>query len=76
VVERADIEGSKSNVTMNVWLPEASHTFMVCIYTENQNQGSFTLVLLEIFVLNKPPVLSFNRCATPAKLLPNVFNSD
>ncbi|CAG8661654.1 22148_t:CDS:1 [Gigaspora margarita] len=99
MVGRAYIEGSKSNVTMNAWLPQASyprgnfsgtsslkfrgskgtigHTFMVCIHTENQNQGSFTLVLLEISVLNEPPALSFNRCAAPAKLPPNnVFNSD
>ncbi|CAG8591964.1 45622_t:CDS:1, partial [Gigaspora margarita] len=52
------------------------HTFMVCIYTKNQNQGSFTLVLLEISVLNEPSALSFNRCATPAKLTPNIFNSN
>ncbi|CAG8852377.1 9498_t:CDS:1, partial [Gigaspora margarita] len=98
MVERADIEGSKSNVTMNVWLPQASyscgnfsgtssfkfrgfketigHTFMVCIHTKNQNQGSFTLVLLEISVFNEPLALSFNRCAAPAKLPSNIFNSD
>ena len=63
MIGRADIEGSKSNVAMNAWLPQASypcgnfsdtsrlkyqatkgsigHTFMVCIHTENQNQGNF-----------------------------------
>ncbi|PWY62885.1 hypothetical protein BO70DRAFT_375410 [Aspergillus heteromorphus CBS 117.55] len=85
---RADIEGSKSNVAMNAWLPQASypcgnfsgtsslkfrgtkgsigHTFMVCIHTENQNQGDFyPFVLLEI-----------SMCR-PAKLPPdNVFNPD
>ncbi|KAL0660644.1 hypothetical protein Bca4012_097481 [Brassica carinata] len=42
---RADIEGSKSNVAMNAWLPQASypcgHAFTVRIRTENQNQTSF-----------------------------------
>ena len=74
MIGRADIEGSKSNVAMNAWLPQASypcgnfsdtsrlkypatkgsigHTFMVCIHTENQNQGNFyPFVLHEISVL-------------------------
>ncbi|CAN6973618.1 unnamed protein product, partial [Brassica rapa subsp. trilocularis] len=48
---RADIEGSKSNVAMNAWLPHSfkfrrskgsiSHAFTVRIRTENQNQTSF-----------------------------------
>ncbi|CDF41204.1 unnamed protein product [Chondrus crispus] len=48
MIGRADIEGSKSNVAMNAWLPQASypcgsigHAFTVCIGTENQNQMSF-----------------------------------
>ena len=76
MIGRADIEGSKSNVAMNAWLPQASypcgnfsgtsslkfrgtkgsigHTFMVCIHTENQNQGDFyPFVLLEISVLDE-----------------------
>uniref|UniRef100_A0A7N2N833 Senescence-associated protein n=2 Tax=Eukaryota TaxID=2759 RepID=A0A7N2N833_QUELO len=76
---RADIEGSKSNVAMNAWLPQASypcgnfsgtsslkfrgtkgsigHTFMVCIHTENQNQGDFCpFALLEISVLHESPL--------------------
>ncbi|KAK4129851.1 hypothetical protein BT67DRAFT_479670 [Trichocladium antarcticum] len=71
MIGRADIEGSKSDVAMNAWPPQASypcgnfsgtsslkfrgtkgsigHTFMVCIHTENQNQGDFyPFVLLEI----------------------------
>src|SRR6266850_706955 len=79
MIGRADIEGSKSNVAMNAWLPQASypcgnfsgtsslelrgtkgsigHTFMVCIHTENQNQGDFCpFALLEISVLNEPPL--------------------
>ncbi len=79
MIGRADIEGSKSNVAMNAWLPQASypcgnfsgtstlkfrgtkgsigHTFMVCIHTENQNQGSFyPFILLEISVLNELPL--------------------
>ncbi|CAG8500054.1 14347_t:CDS:2 [Funneliformis caledonium] len=79
MIGRADIEGSKSNVAMNAWLPQTSypcgnfsdtsnlkfrgnkgsigHTFMVCIHTENQNQGSFyPFILLEIAVLNELPL--------------------
>src|SRR6201992_2046527 len=79
MIGRADIEGSKSNVAMNAWLPQASypcgnfsgtsslkfrgtkgsigHTFMVCIHTENQNQGGFCpFALLEISVLHEPPL--------------------
>ena len=33
------------------------HTFMVCIHTENQNQGGFCpFALLEVSVLNEPPL--------------------
>ena len=79
MIGRADIEGLKSNVAMNAWLPQASypcgnfsgtsslkfrgtkgsigHTFMVCIHTENQNQGDFyPFVLLEISVLDESPL--------------------
>src|SRR6266478_6412719 len=79
MIGRADIEGSKSNVAMNAWLPQASypcgnfsgtsslkcrgtkgsigHTFVVCIHTENQNQGDFyPFVLLEISVLHESPL--------------------
>ncbi|XP_022765873.1 uncharacterized protein LOC111310713 [Durio zibethinus] len=45
---RADIEGSKSNVAMNAWLPQASYpcgsigyAFTVRSHTRNQNQTSF-----------------------------------
>nr|CDS30782.2 expressed protein [Hymenolepis microstoma] len=48
MIGRADIEGSKSDVAMNAWPPQASypcgsigHAFTVCIRTENQNQVSF-----------------------------------
>ncbi|KAI1758527.1 hypothetical protein GGR53DRAFT_524602 [Hypoxylon sp. FL1150] len=77
MIGRADIEGSKSDVAMNAWPPQANfhpcgnfsgtsslkfrgtkgsigHTFMVCIHTENQNQGDFyPFVLLEISVLHE-----------------------
>ncbi|XP_022765870.1 uncharacterized protein LOC111310705 [Durio zibethinus] len=61
MIGKADIEGSKSNVAMNAWLPQASypcgsigHAFMICIRTENQNQTSFyPFVTHEIFVLIK-----------------------
>ncbi|XP_022765871.1 uncharacterized protein LOC111310706 [Durio zibethinus] len=59
IVGRANIEGSKSNVAMNAWLPQASypcgsigHAFTVRIRTGNQNQTSFyPFVPHEIFVL-------------------------
>ncbi|KAF1343404.1 hypothetical protein EJ07DRAFT_170247 [Lizonia empirigonia] len=42
MIGRADIEGSKSNVAMNAWLPQASypcgsigHTFMMCRPSQN-----------------------------------------
>ncbi len=95
MIGRADIEGSKSNVAMNAWLPQASypcgnfsgtsilkfrgtkgsigHTFMVCIHTENQNQGSFyPFILHEISVLNELPLghlrYLFTDVTAPAKL--------
>ncbi|XP_040933479.1 uncharacterized protein [Gossypium hirsutum] len=48
MIGRDDIKGSKSNVAMNAWLPQASypcgsigHAFTVRILTRNQNQTSF-----------------------------------
>ncbi|CAG8779223.1 7489_t:CDS:2, partial [Gigaspora rosea] len=58
------------------------HTFMVCIHTENQNQGSFyPFVLLEISVLNEPPLGHLRYLLTDVPPQPNsppdnVFNSD
>src|SRR6266576_1771242 len=101
---RADIEGSKSNVAMNAWLPQASypcgkfsdtsslklretkgsidHTFIVCIHTENQNQGDFyPFVLLEISVLHESPLGHLRYSLTDVPPQPNsppdnVFNPD
>ena len=103
-IGRADIEGSKSNVAMNAWLPQASypcgnfsdtsklklsaikgsigHTFMVCIHTENQNQGNFyPFVLLEISVLHELPFGHLRYSLTDVPPQPNsppdnVFNPD
>ncbi|KAL1914196.1 hypothetical protein VTP21DRAFT_9680 [Calcarisporiella thermophila] len=94
MIGRADIEGSKSNVAMNAWLPQASypcgnfsgtsslkfrgtkgsigHTFMVCIHTENQNQGDFyPFVLLEISVLDESPLGHLRYCLTDVPPQPN-----
>ena len=94
MIGRADIEGSKSNVAMNAWLPQASypcgnfsdtsrlkypatkgsigHTFMVCIHTENQNQGSFyPFVLLEISVLDELPLGHLRYSLTDVPPQPN-----
>ncbi|POG57823.1 hypothetical protein GLOIN_2v1468750, partial [Rhizophagus irregularis DAOM 181602=DAOM 197198] len=89
MIGRADIEGSKSNVAMNAWLPQASypcgsigHTFMVCIHTENQNQGSFyPFILHEISVLNELPLGHLCYHLTDVPPQPNsppdnVFNMD
>src|SRR2546423_13826187 len=104
MIGRADIEGSKSNVAMNAWLPQASypcgnfsdssslkfpgakgsigHTFMVCLCTGKQNQGSFyPFVLLEISVLHEPPLGHLRYCLTDVPPQPNsppdnVFNMD
>ncbi|PKC54024.1 hypothetical protein RhiirA1_508293, partial [Rhizophagus irregularis] len=104
MIGRADIEGSKSNVAMNAWLPQASypcgnfsgtsnlkfrgtkgsigHTFMVCIHTENQNQGSFyPFILHEISVLNELPLGHLCYLLTDVPPQPNsppdnVFNMD
>ncbi|KYM78233.1 Uncharacterized protein ART2, partial [Atta colombica] len=101
-LRRADIEGSKSDVAMNAWPPQASypcgnfsgtsslkcrgtkgsigHTFMVCIHTENQNQGDFyPFVLLEISVLHEPPLGHLRYGLTDVPPQPNsppdnVFN--
>src|SRR3982751_6096133 len=48
------------------------HTFMVCIHTENQNQGGFyPFVLLEISVLNEPPLGHLRYCLTDVPPQPN-----
>ena len=102
MIGRADIEGSKSDVAMNAWPPQASypcgnfsgtsslkprgtkgsigHTFMVCIHTENQNQGDFyPFVLLEISVLDESPLGHLRYGLTDVPPQPNsppdnVFN--
>ncbi|CEF61564.1 Hypothetical protein SRAE_0000068266 [Strongyloides ratti] len=59
MIGRADIEGSKSNVDMDSWLPQASypcgsigHPFRVCIRTENHDQANFCpFTLQEVSVL-------------------------
>jgi hypothetical protein len=94
MIGRADIEGSKSNVAMNAWLPQASypcgnfsgtsnlkfggtkgsigHTFMVCIHTENLNQGDFyPFVLHEISVLVESPLGHLRYLLTDVPPQPN-----
>jgi len=94
MIGRADIEGSKSNVAMNAWLPQANypcgnfsdtsslklrgtkgsirHTFMICIHTENQNQGDFyPFVLLEISVLYESPLGHLRYSLTDVPPQPN-----
>jgi hypothetical protein len=45
---------------------------MVCIHTENQNQGGFyPLVLLEISVLDEPPLGRVRCLVTPVPPQPN-----
>ncbi|GAN11812.1 conserved hypothetical protein, partial [Mucor ambiguus] len=76
MIGRADIEESKSNVAMNAWLPQASypcgHTFMVCIHTENQNQGDFyPFILHEISVLVESPLGHLRYLLTDVPPQPN-----
>jgi hypothetical protein len=58
------------------------HTFMVCIHTENQNQGDFCpFALLEIPVLHEPPLGHLRYGLTDVPPRPNsspenVFNPD
>ncbi|OBA13864.1 hypothetical protein OGAPODRAFT_52169, partial [Ogataea polymorpha] len=58
------------------------HTFMVCIHTENQNQGDFyPFVLLEISVLHESPLGHLRYRLTDVPPQPNsppdnVFNPD
>ncbi|EIW67481.1 hypothetical protein TREMEDRAFT_33307 [Tremella mesenterica DSM 1558] len=58
------------------------HTFMVCIHTENQNQGDFyPFVPLEISVLHEPPLGHLRYLLTDVPPQPNsppdnVFNPD
>jgi hypothetical protein len=58
------------------------HTFMVCIHTENQNQGDFyPFVLLEISVLHESPLGHLRYGLTDVPPQPNsppdnVFNPD
>ena len=58
------------------------HTFMVCIHTENQNQGDFyPFVLHEISVLIESPLGHLRYCLTDVPPQPNsppdnVFNPD
>ena len=45
---------------------------MVCIHTENQNQGGFyPFILLEISVLNEPPLGHLRYCLTDVPPQPN-----
>ena len=104
MIGRADIEGSKSNVAMNAWLPQASypcgnfsdtsslkfkktkgsigHAFTVCIFTENQNQVSFSpFGLQEISVLFELTLGHLRYCLTDVPPQPNsppdyVFRTD
>jgi len=58
------------------------HTFMVCIHTENQNQGDlYPFVLLKISVLDESPLGHLHYLLTDVSPQPNsppdnVFNTD
>ncbi|XP_066601830.1 uncharacterized protein [Prorops nasuta] len=56
MIGRADIEGSKSDVAMNAWPPQASYpcgrAFAVSMRTEHRDQASFCpFALREVSVL-------------------------
>ncbi|KAI3483847.1 hypothetical protein L1887_53214 [Cichorium endivia] len=66
MIGRADIEGSKSNVAMNAWLPQASYPCGKLFLTPLASNSEAHL---------RTPALSFNRCAAPSQTPPpdNVF---
>ncbi|KAI3483359.1 hypothetical protein L1887_53766 [Cichorium endivia] len=75
MIGRADIEGSKSNVAMNAWLPQASYPCGNFSDTSSfkfrRSKGSLGHAFTDT------PALSFNRCAAPANSPPdNVFRPD
>ncbi|KAH0548397.1 putative protein art2 [Cotesia glomerata] len=58
MIGRADIEGSKSDVAMNAWPPQASYpcgrAFAVSMHTEHRDQASFCpFALREVSVLTE-----------------------
>ncbi|CAG8685137.1 9064_t:CDS:2, partial [Funneliformis mosseae] len=97
-IGRADIEGSKSNVAMNAWLPQASypcgnfsgtsslkfrgskgsigHTFMVCIHTENQNQGSGISLSYRNTPTYPTPSMSFHNVKLESSSTGSSFPAD
>ncbi|XP_020963722.1 uncharacterized protein LOC110265185 [Arachis ipaensis] len=89
MIGRADIEGSKSNVAMNAWLPQASypcgslgHAFTVRIRTGNQNQTSFypsvphEISVLVDLILGHLRYLLTDVPPQPNSPLDNVFRPD
>ncbi|PPD83808.1 hypothetical protein GOBAR_DD19278 [Gossypium barbadense] len=75
MIARAGIEGSKSNVAMNAWLPQASYPCGNFSDSSNfkfrRSKGSighaFTIRIRTAHL--RTPASSFNGCAAPAKLL-------
>jgi len=52
MIGRADIEGSKSNVAMNAWLPQASYPCGNFSVTSNQNCSGFKGSIGHTFVVH------------------------
>ena len=74
MIGRANIEGSKSNDTMNAWLPQASYpcgnfsdtSSLKLLKTKGSIGHAFTVCIHWAHL--STPALSFDRCAAPAKL--------
>jgi len=56
MIEKADIEGSESNVAVNSWLPQASYPYgnfsdTFCLKLQVQNDFDRNVLLTSVFVL-------------------------
>ncbi|KAJ6609523.1 hypothetical protein B0H10DRAFT_1813559 [Mycena sp. CBHHK59/15] len=54
MIGRADIEGSKSNVAMNTWLPQASYPCGMFVPIEALSFNSLSSGLVNAFHLRAP----------------------
>ncbi|KAG8171399.1 hypothetical protein JTE90_005154 [Oedothorax gibbosus] len=68
MIGRADIEGSKSNVAMNAWLPRASYpcgnsSDTSCIKLV-KSKGSIALLSQSVFILKIKIKRAFALCST------------
>ncbi|KAL2104434.1 hypothetical protein VUR80DRAFT_894 [Thermomyces stellatus] len=70
MIGRADIEGSKSDVAMNAWPPQASYPCGNFSGTSSLKPRGSKGSIGHTFMVSplRTPALWFSRCAAPAKL--------